>query len=118
MIDKKRKARTLLERAQSIFSIIENEEDAFPKSRLKKIGLSPATAENWLDLIEFIQSQTRIRLIKTSNNTIVEKLENKFQRMSMKNFIDPSLPLEVRLKSLDDYSKAYVIQERLKKGRI
>ena len=69
--------RTLIERAQAIFKLIDYEEDPFPKSKLQKVGLNPATAEKWLDLIMYIQKQPRIRLIKTKNTTIIEKQEQR-----------------------------------------
>ena len=72
--------RTLLERAQAIFKLVEYEDDPFPKSKLQKVGLNPATAEKWLDLIVYIQKQPRIRLIRTRKYTIIEKHEQKYQK--------------------------------------
>ena len=113
---KSRSTRTLIERAQDIFALIENEEDSFPKSNLKYAGLSPDTAEKWLDLIVYIQSQPRIRLIKTSRNTVVEKLEKKFSQMSLKYFLDETKPLDARLQSLRDYADSIIFQQRLLKS--
>ncbi len=108
--------RTLLERAKDIFSLIEAEEDSFPKSNLKYAGLNPETAEKWLELIVFIQNQPRIRLVKTSRNTVVEKLEKKFSQMSLKFFLDENKPLETRLQSLRDYADSIIFQQRLLKS--
>ena len=68
--------RTLLERARAIFNIINSQTKPFPKSILTEAKINPMTAENWLDLIVFIQSQPKIRVIKTDNNVIVEKVDN------------------------------------------
>ena len=108
--------RTLLQRAEKIFDIINYEENAFPKSRLKKAGLNPDTAGKWLELIVFIQSQPRIRLIKTRRNTLVEKLEKKFSQMSLKYFFDETQPLEMRLKSLGAYADSIIVQQRILKS--
>ena len=107
--------RTLLQRAEEIFNIIDNEEKSFPKSRLKNAGLNPDTAEKWLELIVFIQNQPRIRLIKTSRNTVVEKLEKKFSQMSLKYFLDENQPLEMRLRSLEAYADSIIVTQRLSK---
>jgi hypothetical protein len=108
--------RTLLQRAKDIFNLIDNEDDSFPKSNLKYVGLNPDTAEKWLELIVFIQNQPRIRLIKTSRNTLVEKLERKFSQMSLKYFLDESQPLETRLQSLRDYADSIIFQQRILKS--
>lgn len=108
--------RTLLERAKDIFNLIETEEDSFPKSNLKYAGLNPETAEKWLELIIFIQNQPRIRLVKTSRNTVVEKLEKKFSQMSLKSFLDETKTLETRLQSLRDYADSIIFQQRLLKS--
>ena len=105
--------RTLLQRAEKIFNIIDKEEGSFPKSRLKEAGLNPDTAEKWLELIVFIQNQPRIRLIKTSRNTVVEKLEKKFSQMSLKYFLDDKQPIEMRLRSLEAYADSIIVSQRL-----
>ena len=107
--------RTLLQRAEQIFDIINYEENSFPKSRLKNAKINPDTAGKWLDLIVFIQSQTRIRLIKTNRNTMVQKLEGKFSIMSRDAFLDESLPIETRLKCLNDYAKSIITVQLLLK---
>ena len=105
--------RTLLQRAEEIFDIIDKEDESFPKSRLKKAGINPDTAEKWLELIVFIQNQPRIRLIKTSRNTVVEKLEKKFSQMSLKFFLDDKQPIEMRLRSLEAYADSIIVSQRL-----
>ena len=106
--------RTLLERAQAIFKLVDYEDDPFPKSKLQKVGLNPATAEKWLDLIVYIQKQPRIRLIRTKNNTIIEKQEQKYHTMSRKIFMDPKKSYEERFHALQDYLSALITSERLK----
>ena len=76
---KESQRRTLQERIEAIFQFIDNENEIFPKSRLKEIGLNPRTAEKWLKLIEYIQNQPKIRLIQTGHNTLIEKVEVKYQ---------------------------------------
>ena len=108
--------RTLRKRAEEIFTLINHEDEAFPKSRLKKVGLNPDAAEKWLDLIVFIQSQPRIRLVKSSTNRVmVEKIEKKFSQMSLKYFLDDTQPLEKRLQSLGAYADSVIVSERLTK---
>ncbi len=105
--------RTLIERVQDIFKLIDYEHESFPKSKLQKIGLNPATAEKWLDLIVYIQKQPRIRLIKTKNTTIIEKQEAKFHTMSRETFMNPNKSYEERFHALQDYLSALMTKERL-----
>ena len=104
-----------MQRAKDIFKLIDNEEGSFPKSKLKEVGLNPDTAEKWLDLIEFIQQQPTIRVIKTERNTVVEKIGTKYSQMSLKDFLDETQPLERRERSLDDFAVSVLVQERLQK---
>jgi len=106
--------RTLIERAQAIFKLVDYEDDPFPKSKLQKVGLNPATAEKWLDLIVYIQKQSRIRLIKTKNSTIIEKQEQKYHMMSREIFMNPKKSYKERFHALQDYLSALVTSERLK----
>ncbi len=113
---KKTSGRSLMKRAEKIFNIIDAEESPFPKSRLKKAGISIDAVDNWLDLIVFIQSQPRIRLTKISRNTVIDKLEKKFSQMSLKYFLDDSQPLEKRLQSLGAYADSIIVSQRLLKS--
>ncbi|MCE7743018.1 MAG: hypothetical protein GOP50_11255 [Candidatus Heimdallarchaeota archaeon] len=106
--------RTLLERAQAIFKLVEYEDDPFPKSKLQKVGLNPTTAEKWLDLIVYIQKQPRIRLIRTRNNTIIEKHEQKYHTMSREIFMDSNRSYEERFHALQDYLSALITSEKLR----
>ncbi len=106
--------RTLIERAQAIFKLVEYEDDPFPKSNLQKVGLNPATAEKWLDLIVYIQKQPRIRLIKTKSTTIIEKHEEKYHTMSREIFMNPNRSYKERFDALQDYLSALITSERLK----
>ena len=109
--------RTLLKRAEEIFALINSEEESFPKSRLKKVGLSPDAAEKWLNMIAFIQSQPRIRVGSGSGNRImVERLEKKVSQMSLRYFLDETLPLEKRLQSLGAYADSVIVHQRLQKS--
>ena len=105
--------RTLQERVYAIFKFIDSQKGVFPKSRLKEIGLNPRTAEKWLKLIDFIQNQPKIRLIQTEHNTLIEKVEGKYQALMRKMIIDETLPFEQRLQHVTDYLKSLYTRERL-----
>ncbi|MFW9923967.1 MAG: hypothetical protein ACFFDW_11845 [Candidatus Thorarchaeota archaeon] len=106
--------RTLRERVEDIFKFIDLQDDVFPKSRLKEIGLNPTVAENWLDLIVYIQSQPKIRLIQSENNTLIEKIEGKYQTLMQKRMTDEMLPFDQRLQSAMDYIKTLATRERIR----
>ena len=105
--------RTLQERVEAIFNFIDSQKGAFPKSRLKEIGLNPRAAEKWLKLIDFVQSQPKIRLIQTEHNTVIEKVEGKYQALMRKMIIDESIPFEQRLQHVTDYLKSLYSRERV-----
>ena len=105
--------RTLQERVEAIFKFIDSQEQVFPKSRLKEIGLNPRTAEKWLKLIDYIQNQPKIRLIQTEHNTLIEKVEGKYQALMRRLIIDETIPFEQRLQSITDYLKSLYTRERL-----
>ncbi len=105
--------RTLQERVEAIFNFIDSQKGVFPKSRLKEIGLNPHTAEKWLKLIDFIQNQPKIRLIQTGHNTLIEKVEGKYQALMRKMIIDETIPFEQRLQHVTDYLKSLFVRERL-----
>jgi len=109
--------RTLQERIEAIFQFIDGQNEIFPKSRLKDIGLNPKTAEKWLKLIEYIQNQPRIRLIQTDHNTLIEKVEGKYQALMRKMIVDDTVPFDQRLQYVTDYLKSLYTRERMyKKG--
>ena len=108
--------RTLIERAQDIFKLIEYEDGPIAKSQLQKVGLNPATAEKWLDLIIYIQKQPRIRLIKTKNTTIIETHEQKYHTMSREIFMDPNRSYKERFDALQDYLSALITSEKLQEA--
>ncbi len=105
--------RTLIERADAIFRLIEKVDAPFPKSKLQDIGLNPSTAEKWLDLITFIQQKPRIRMIKTGTNTIIEQLETGYHVMSRKIFMDTKRSYRERFHALQSYLSALITSERL-----
>jgi len=106
--------RTLQERVEAIFKFIDSQNAVFPKSRLKEIGLNPSTAEKWLKLIDFIQNQPKIRIIQTEHNTLIEKVEGKYQALMRKMVVDETIPFEQRLQHITDYLKSLYTRERLK----
>jgi hypothetical protein len=118
MVQQSPKRRTNQTRVEAIFRFIDTQNDVFPKSRLKEIGMNPHTAENWLKLIEFIQNQPKIRLVQTGHNTLIEKVEGKYQTLMRNQFLDESIPFEQRLQSITDYLKSLYTRERTDMGRI
>ncbi len=106
--------RTMLERAKAIFDFIEQLDEPFTKSQLQDIGLNPATADKWLNLILFIQKKPRLRLIKTGRITIIDKHEQRFHTMSREIFMDSTKSYEERFNALRDYFNALVTSERLR----
>jgi hypothetical protein len=115
---KKKRRRTLAERAESIFRFIDAQPEPFPKSKFQKIGLNPSTAESWVMLIEYIQSQPRIKVTKMGSSTYIEMIENKYLSMLRKRILDSSLSLKEREATMDDYITALITLERAEMGRI
>jgi len=113
MVDEKPKRRTIQERVEAIFEFIEAQKNVFPKSRLKKIGINPNAAEKWLKLIDYIQNQPKIRLIQAEHNTLIEKVEGKYQALMRRMVLDESLSFEQRLQHITDYLKSLYARERL-----
>jgi hypothetical protein len=115
LTDEKPKRRTIQERVEAIFEFIDNQKNVFPKSRLKEIGINPKAAEKWLKLIDYIQYQPKIRIIQTEHNTLIEKVEGKYQALMRKMILDDSLSFEQRLQSVTDYLKSLYTRERVTK---
>ena len=113
MTEEKSKRRTIQERVKAIFKFIEIQNEPFPKSRLKDIGINPQAAEKWLSLIEYIQNQPKIRLVQTEHNTLIEKVEGKYQALIRKRFTDESIPFEQRIRDITDYLGSLYTRERL-----
>ena len=113
MTDEKPNRRTLQERVEAIFNFIDFQKNVFPKSRLKEIGINPKAAEKWLKLIDYIQNQPKIRLIQTEHNTLIEKVEGKYQALMRRMVLDETLSFEQRLQHVTDYLKSLYSRERL-----
>ena len=115
---KKKRSRTLQQRAEQIFKYIDIQPEPFPKSEFKAIGLNPKTAESWIQLIEYIQSQPRIRVTKMGSQTYIERLENKYLSMMRKRILDSSLSLKERTEAMNDYINALMTLEKVEDMRI
>ncbi len=113
----KNQRRTLLERVEAIFKFIDSQKNVFPKSRLKEIGINPKAAEKWLILIDYIQTQPKIRLIQTEHNTLVEKVEGKYQALMRRMILDDTLSFEQRLQHVTDYLKSLYSRERVTESK-
>ncbi|MFX0053107.1 MAG: hypothetical protein ACFFAJ_10075 [Candidatus Hodarchaeota archaeon] len=120
---KKKVKRTLKQRAEEIFDLINNNIEPIAKSRFKDIGLSSTAADNWLDLIIYIQNQNRIQLIKSGKYTFVDKEDkvffervskSKYLQVCWNNFLNVNEPHDRRLSYLNDFGKAYFSLERSK----
>ncbi|MHA1941142.1 MAG: hypothetical protein ACXABI_05525 [Candidatus Hodarchaeales archaeon] len=110
-----RTPRSMLARARAIFNIINYMDEPFTKTKLTEAKINPKAAENWLDLIVFIQNQPKIRVTKTKRNTVIEKIGGKFSQMSLNYFLDEDQPIEKRLRSLEAYADSIIVQQRLLK---
>ncbi|MGY5873822.1 MAG: hypothetical protein RTV72_16355 [Candidatus Thorarchaeota archaeon] len=108
----------MAERAESIFKFIDAQPEPFPKSEFQRIGLNPTTAENWIKLIEYIQSQPRIKATKMGSSTYIERLENKYLSMMRKRILDSNLTLKERTDAMNDYINALLTLEKIEDGRI
>ena len=115
---KKPRRRTLIQRAKSIFKFIDSQPEPFPKSEFQKIGLNPTTAETWLHLIEYIQSQPMIKITKMGSSTYIERLENRYLSMLRKRVLDSSLSLKERTQTMDDYINALLTLEKIEDMRL
>ena len=115
---KKKRSRTLQQRAEQIFKFIDRQSEPFPKSEFKEIGLNPKTAESWIQLIEYIQSQPRIRVTKMRSQTYIERLENKYLTMMRKRILDSDLSLKERTDAMNDYINALLTLEKIDDMRI
>ncbi|MHA2009270.1 MAG: hypothetical protein ACXABO_18985 [Promethearchaeota archaeon] len=113
MSSEAKQRRTLVERVKAIFKFIDTQKEIFPKSRLKEIGLNPRAAEKWLKLIDFIQKQPKIRLIQSEHNTLIEKVEGKYQALMRKMVVDETISFEKRLQVVTDYLKSLYARERV-----
>ncbi|RMG42298.1 MAG: hypothetical protein D6732_01260 [Methanobacteriota archaeon] len=112
--------RTLLERCKAIFCFIENNvssiipEQRIPKSDFQKVGISPKEIEQWLSLIEYIQNQPRIRVMKEGKRTWVELLENRHMVMMRKRAFNSMIPIDKRIGSLVSYIMILANLEKIK----
>ncbi|MGY5857754.1 MAG: hypothetical protein RTU63_00175 [Candidatus Thorarchaeota archaeon] len=115
---KKKRSRTLQQRAEQIFKFIDRQPEPFPKSELKDIGLNPKTAESWIQLIDYIQSQPRIRVTKMRSQTYIERLENRYTTMMRKRILDSNLTLKERTDAMNDYINALLTLEKIDDMRL
>ncbi len=114
----KKQRRTLAERAESIFKFIDIQPEPFPKSEFQRIGLNPSTAESWVRLIEYIQSQPMIKVTRMGSSTYIEKIENRYLSMMRRRILNPKLSLKERNDAMRDYINALMTLETIEDGRI
>lgn len=63
--------RTNIQRVKAMFEMIRTKGQVF-KTDFEKIGLNSKTTDDWMALIRYIQSEQRIREIKTGRYTLYE----------------------------------------------
>ncbi|MFX0090553.1 MAG: hypothetical protein ACFFBD_02225 [Candidatus Hodarchaeota archaeon] len=66
--------KNLFERVQAIFELLEQADDYVHKTTFSEVGLDSNSAEQWIKIIEFIQSKPKINVQRLGNYTTV-KLE-------------------------------------------
>jgi predicted Ser/Thr protein kinase len=113
-----RRARTLVERVETIFKFIDAQPGPFPKSEFRRIRLNPKAAESWVRLIEYIQSQPMIKVTRMGTSTYIEKIENRYLSMMRKRILNPKLSLKERNDAMRDYINALQTLEIIEDGRI
>ncbi|MFX1534303.1 MAG: hypothetical protein ACFFDI_08790 [Promethearchaeota archaeon] len=70
-IKTERKTKTLLERAESIFKLLEKEGKFIFKSDFEKIGIGVHSIENWIKLIQYIQNKPTLKVKKMARYTMI-----------------------------------------------
>ena len=69
-------------------------------------------------MIEYIQSQPRIRVTKMRSQTYIERLENKYLTMMRKRILDSNLSLKERTAAMNDYINVLLTLEKIDDIRI
>ncbi|MHA2253759.1 MAG: hypothetical protein ACXAD7_25590 [Candidatus Kariarchaeaceae archaeon] len=112
-----KKTRTLRQRAEAIYSLLDNRDiltQGIPKSQFQEVGISPKDIENWIDLIQFIQSMPLLMTKKKGKRTYLDTIENKFMLLMKKQFLDKNRDLIERESALLLYFKSLLVNEKLK----
>ena len=112
------KRRSLLERAKAIFRFIDARMDLanqspIPKSEFQQIGFSPSDMDQWIDLIQIIQSSPRLHLMKKGNRKYISQRDNGFSLYMKRIFLDPSRKYDERKNALLLYFNAIIALEKL-----
>lgn len=109
-----KKRRTLLQRAKSIFGYITYYDEPIAKSRFQKVGISPREIDQWLDLIQLIQSMPLVTVKSGGKRTYVDTLENKFMMLMKRKFLNQDASYEDREAAILLYFRTMLTFERLK----
>ncbi|MHA2030510.1 MAG: hypothetical protein ACXAB7_09740 [Candidatus Kariarchaeaceae archaeon] len=112
-----KKTRTLRQRAEAIYSLLDKYDivsQPVPKSQFKEVGISPKDIENWIDLIQFIQSMPLLIVKKMGKRTYVDTIENKFMILMKKHFLDKNRDLIERESAVLLYFRSLLTIEKLK----
>lgn len=64
--------KTLLNRTRDIFNLLDQQNEPIYKSELRTLGLGAKSADRYIELIEFIQSQPKIKVTRIKNNVFIE----------------------------------------------
>ena len=64
--------KNLLNRVKAIFEVLENKEGIVYKSDFRPIGLDANSSEQWLKIIQYIQSKPKVEVTKAGKFTAVK----------------------------------------------
>ena len=109
-----KKRRTLLQRAKSIFGYLNYYDEPIAKSRFQKIGISPREIDQWLELIQMIQSMPLVTVKSSDKRTYVDTLENKFMMLMKRKYLNQEVSYADREAAILLYFRVMLTFERLK----
>jgi hypothetical protein len=109
-----KKRRTLLQRAKSIFNYLNYYEEPIAKSRFQKVGISPREIDQWLELIQLIQSMPLVTVKSSNKRTYVDILENKFMMHMKRKYLNQDASYVEREGAILLYFRTMLTFERLK----
>ena len=114
-----KRSRSLLQRAQAIFSLIKSRSQPYidgylTKSDFQEVGISPKDTGQWFELIQFIQNMPRVEVGKKGKTTIVRSVDNNFMLHLRNRMYNTGLSYEEREAAAAMYIKILI---NIEKGR-
>jgi hypothetical protein len=109
----------MIQRAQAILSLLESQSAMFnqnplTKSEFQQVGISPKDMDQWLELIQYIQSMPRVSVYSEGRKTFVEIIENKFLIYLRQRIYNQTLSYEERQAAAAMYVKVMVNEEKVR----